>query len=402
MAPNTESLGAMVNKYPHRLYRRPNGANFAQFPIKWETAKLMSEDQHTDFEAQEAGGDHEGPTLYEHHRIVVDPKQGSVRLDKFLFDRIPNISRNKIQRAINAGSVLVDDQAVKPNYKIRPREVITISLDRPPREDSPIAPENIPLDIRYEDEDLLVVHKPAGMVVHPGIGVHSGTLVNALAYHLQNSELPVMPGNLANRPGLVHRIDKHTTGLLVIAKTEMAMTHLAQQFFEHSIERKYLALVWSEPEADEGTVVGNIGRHPTLRTLMYVFSEGEDGKPAVTHYKVLERLYYVSLIECQLETGRTHQIRVHLKYHGHPLFNDPKYGGNTIRKGTVYTKYRQFVENCFKVMPRQALHAKSLGFIHPRTGEEMYFEAPLPEDFAAVMERWRHYVHHRKTQKEKE
>ncbi len=384
------------------MSRRLNGANFAQFSTKIEGNLLMEEDPQNKAENSEENLEGNEKSLYEHHRIIVDPKQGTVRLDKFLFDRIPNISRNKIQQAIRAGAVLVDGNEIKPNFKISPNEVITINLDRPPREDSPVAPENIPLDIHYEDADILVVHKPAGMVVHPGIGVHSGTLVNALAYHLQNTDIPVMPGNLANRPGLVHRIDKHTTGLLVIAKSEMAMTHLAKQFFDHTIERKYLALIWGEPDEEEGTVVGNIGRHPTLRTLMYVFEEEEDGKHAVTHYKVLERLYYVSLIECQLETGRTHQIRVHMKYKGHPLFNDPKYGGNSIRKGTVYTKYRQFVENCFKVMPRQALHAKSLGFIHPRTGEKMYFEAPLPPDFAGVMERWRHYLNYRKDQKEQE
>jgi 23S rRNA pseudouridine1911/1915/1917 synthase len=333
---------------------------------------------------------------YEHHRIVVDPKQSPLRLDRFLQDRLFKVSRNKIQNAIRNGAVLVDGNEVKPNYLIRPREVITINLNQPPKEPGPVIPEDIPLDIHYEDEDLLVVFKPAGMVVHPGVGVHSGTLVNALAYHLQNQEIPVMKGNLANRPGLVHRIDKDTTGLLVIAKTEMAMTHLAKQFFDHTIERRYVALVWGEPEEDEGTIVGHIGRHRSLRTHMAVFPEGDEGKEATTHFKVLERLYYVSLIACQLETGRTHQIRVHLKYKGHPLFNDTKYGGDKIRKGTIYTKYKKFVENCFALLPRQALHAQSLGFVHPRSGEKMYFEAPLPDDFQAVLERWRSYLSSRK------
>lgn len=334
--------------------------------------------------------------LYEHQRIVVDPKQSPLRLDKFLFDRLYQVSRNKIQNAIKNAFILVDGKEVNPNHLIKPLEVITISYDKPPKEQGPVTPEDIPLDIRYEDDDLLVVHKPAGMVVHPGVGVHSGTLVNALAFYLKNKDIPIMPGNMIDRPGLVHRIDKDTTGLMVIAKTEAAMTHLAKQFFDHSIERKYVALIWGEPEEEEGTIEGNIGRHTSLRTNMAVFPEGDEGKHAVTHFKMLERLYYVSLVECQLETGRTHQIRVHMKYHGHPLFNDSKYGGDKIRKGTIYTKYRQFVENCFKILPRQALHAKSLGFVHPRTGEKMYFEAPLPEDFEALMNRWRSYLTSRK------
>lgn len=341
----------------------------------------------------------ESSELFEHHRITVDPKQHPMRLDKFVLDKMSQLSRSKIQAGIKAGWVLVDGKQVKPNYLIRPNEVITISYERPPAESAPLKPENIPLDIRYEDDDLLVVHKPAGMVVHPGVGVRSGTLVNALAYYLKNQEIPVMEGNLADRPGLVHRIDKDTTGLMVIAKTEMAMTHLAKQFFDHSIERKYLALIWGEPDEDERTIEGHIGRHPNHRTNMHVFPEGEEGKHAVTHFKILERLYYVSLIECQLETGRTHQIRVHLKYIGHPLFNDAKYGGDKIMKGTIYTKYRRFVENSFAMLPRQALHAKSLGFVHPRTGEKMYFEAPLPEDFQALMERWRSYLSSRKENK---
>ena len=341
----------------------------------------------------------EGKDIYEHRRIVVDPNQSSMRLDKFLQDKLWQISRNKIQNAIKSGLVLVDEKQVKPNHLIRPKEVITVSFDRPPREDGPVVPEDIPLDIRYEDDDLMVILKPSGMVVHPGVGVQSGTLVNALAFYLKNTDLPVMEGNLADRPGLVHRIDKDTTGLMVIAKTEFAMTHLAKQFFDHSIERKYVALIWSEPEEEEGTIEGNIGRHPSLRTNMTVFPDGDEGKHAITHFKVLERMYYVTFVECQLETGRTHQIRVHMKHLGHPLFNDAKYGGDRIRKGTVYTKYKQFVENTFKLFPRQALHAKSLGFIHPRTKEKLFFEADLPEDFQILMDRWRSYLSSRKEPK---
>ena len=330
--------------------------------------------------------------LYEHHRIICDPKQTALRIDKFLLDRLFKVSRNKIQHAIRAGAVKVNAQSVKPNYKVRPADVITIVLAKPPKEEGGVAPENIPLDIRYEDEDLIVLYKPAGMVVHPGIGSPNGTLVNALAYHLQNIEIPVLKGNLADRPGLVHRIDKNTTGLMVIAKTEYALNHLAKQFFDRTIQREYQAIVWGEPEEEGGTVTTDIGRHPRFRTQMTVVEEDEGGKHAVTHFKMEERLYYVSLLRCKLETGRTHQIRVHMKHIGHPVFNDEKYGGDRVVKGTVFSKYKQFVENCFELLPHQALHARSLGFEHPTTGESLFFEAEPPDYFLAVLDRWRTYV----------
>ncbi|MEM7104179.1 MAG: RluA family pseudouridine synthase [Bacteroidota bacterium] len=332
--------------------------------------------------------------LYEHHRIIVDPGQSLLRIDKFLVDRVERVTRNKVQNAIRAGAVLVNDKQIKPNYKIKPNDVITIVLPTVPKEKG-VIPEDIPLDIRYEDDDLIVLHKPAGMVVHPGVGNHSGTLVNALAHHFKS--LPVMKGNQPDRPGLVHRIDKDTSGLMVVAKSEYAMTHLAKQFFDHTIERKYVALVWGEPDIPEGTYTDNIGRHKRHRLEMATYPEGgEEGKVAITHYRLLEGLYYVSLVECELETGRTHQIRVHMKYNGHPLFNDERYGGDKIVKGTVYTKYRQFVENCFKLLPRQGLHAKSLGFVHPAIGKEMFFESDLPEDMSAALDKWRKYVAGRK------
>lgn len=286
---------------------------------------------------------------------------------------------------------MVNDKQVKPNYKVRPKDVIKVVL--PKHADSPdhIIPEDIPLDIVYEDDHLLVINKAAGLVVHPGTGNHTGTLVNALVYHFKSKNLPVMEGNTNDRPGLVHRLDKDTTGLMVIAKTESAMTHLAKQFFDHSIERSYQALVWSGFEQESGTIEGHIGRHPTERIKMHVFADGEEGKHATTHYKVIDDYYYVSLVECRLETGRTHQIRVHMNHVGHPVFNDDRYGGDRIRKGTVYSKYRRFVENCFELCPRQALHAKSLGFIHPETSEAMRFESELPADMVAAIERWRAY-----------
>lgn len=338
----------------------------------------MSEDQHL----QES--------LYDHHEIAVDPGQSPVRIDRFLFDRYGHVSRNKIQNAIRAEAITVNTRTIKPNYKVRPNDLISIVFPRT-HIDEGIIPEDIPLDIVYEDEDVLVINKPAGMVVHPGVGVHSGTLVNALAYYLTGSTLPVMPGNSEDRLGLVHRIDKDTSGLLVTAKNDFAMTHLAKQFFHHQIDRKYRALVWGVPDPAESTISGHIGRHLRDRLQMAVFREGEQGKHAVTHYTVIEDLYYVSLVECRLETGRTHQIRVHMEYIGHPVFNDGRYGGDRIRKGTVFTKYRQFVENCFKLMPRHALHAHTLGFIHPVSGKHLQFESPMPEDFRAVLEKWRHY-----------
>jgi 23S rRNA pseudouridine1911/1915/1917 synthase len=326
--------------------------------------------------------------LFEHHRIVADPGQSLVRVDKFLFDRLPNVTRTKIQNGIHNGFVKVNDKDIKPNYKVHPNDVITVSFPEPPR-DTDVKPENIPLNIVFEDEYLLVVNKPAGMVVHPAYQNWSGTLVNALAYHFQN--LPQMQGN-EGRPGLVHRIDKDTSGLLVIAKTEMAMTSLAKQFYDHSIERTYQAIVWGIPDLSEGTINVNVGRSLKDRRVTTAFPDGDFGRTAITHYKVLQDLRYVSLIECRLETGRTHQIRAHMKYLKHPIFNDEMYGGNEVLKGTVFTKYKQFVDNCFKIIPRQALHAKTLGFIHPGTKKFIQFDSELPADFKEVIEKWEHYV----------
>ncbi len=336
--------------------------------------------------------------LYEHHEIVADPKQGQIRLDKFLIDRLANRSRNKVQNAIRAGSVKVDAREVKPNYKVKPGNVITIVLPKSLEEVYNITAQNIPLDIVYEDEDVLVINKPFGLAVHPGVGIPNGTLVNAVAWHLQEQmqALPVKEGNEPNRAGIVHRIDKDTTGLMVIAKNDYAMTFLAKQFYDHTIERRYWAIVWGDMEDDSGTVRGSIGRNPNDRRLFMVFPDEEDGKWAVTHWRVLERFYYCTLIECQLETGRTHQIRVHMKSIGHTLFGDPRYGGNQILKGTLYSKYKQFVENCLSLLPRQALHAKVLGFVHPTTKEHIRFESELPDDMQQVIERWRTYVNARK------
>ncbi|MBX2895182.1 MAG: RluA family pseudouridine synthase [Cyclobacteriaceae bacterium] len=326
--------------------------------------------------------------LFEHHRIVADAKQSLLRIDKFLMDRLPNVTRTKIQEGIHDGFVKVNDKPIKPNYKIHPHDVITVSLPEPPR-DTDVVPENIPLNIVFEDEHVLVVNKVAGMVVHPAYQNWSGTLVNALTWHFQN--LPEMQGN-EGRPGLVHRIDKDTSGLLVIAKTEMAMNALAKQFFDHSIERTYQAIVWGIPDPPQGTVNVHVGRSLKDRRVTVAFPEGDFGRHAITHFKLLKDLRYVSLIECKLETGRTHQIRAHLKYLGHPLFNDAMYGGSEIIKGTVFSKYKQFVENCFKVIPRQALHAKTLGFVHPANNQFMQFDSELPTDFVEVIEKWENYV----------
>ncbi len=325
---------------------------------------------------------------FERHRIVADPKQQLLRIDKFLMDRLPNVTRNKLQGAIKDGLVQVNKNTVKPNYKVRPEDIITVVLPEPPR-DTDVVPENIPLNIIYEDDSILVVYKPAGMVVHPAYNNWTGTLVNALAFHFQN--LPEMAGN-EGRPGLVHRIDKDTSGLLVIAKTEHAINHLARQFYEHSIERTYWALVWGEPSPETGTIDVNLGRNPKDRRVTIAFPEGDIGKKAITHYKTLENLRYVSLVQCNLETGRTHQIRAHMKHLGHPLFNDATYGGDKIIKGTKFSKYKSFVENCFKIIPRQALHAKSLGFVHPDSQKWMQFDSGLPDDLSQVLEKWRHYV----------
>jgi 23S rRNA pseudouridine1911/1915/1917 synthase len=323
--------------------------------------------------------------LYEHHRFEASKGQSALRVDKFLMNMIENTTRNKIQQAAENGSILVNDVAVKSNYKVKAGDVVRLVLAHPTYEQL-LTPENIPLDIVYEDDQLLVINKPAGMVVHPGHGNYSGTLVNALAYHFEN-----LPLNSSERPGLVHRIDKDTTGLLVVAKTEHAMAYLTKQFAEKTSEREYVALVWGNIEEDEGTVEGNIGRHDTNRMRMAVHESDEKGKPAVTHYKVLERFGYVTLVSCQLETGRTHQIRVHMKHIGHTLFNDERYGGDSILKGTTFTKYKQFVDNCFKVLPRQALHAKTLGFEHPVTKEFLRFDTPIPQDLQECIEKWRVY-----------
>jgi 23S rRNA pseudouridine1911/1915/1917 synthase len=323
--------------------------------------------------------------LYEHHRFEASKGQSSLRVDKFLMNMIENTTRNKIQQAAENGSILVNDVAVKSNYKVKAGDVVRLVLAHPTYEQL-LTPENIPLDIVYEDDQLLVINKPAGMVVHPGHGNYSGTLVNALAYHFEN-----LPMNSSERPGLVHRIDKDTTGLLVVAKTEHAMAYLSKQFAEKTSEREYVALVWGNIEEDEGTVEGNIGRHDTNRMRMAVHESDEKGKPAVTHYKVLERFGYVTLVSCQLETGRTHQIRVHMKHIGHTLFNDERYGGDAILKGTTFTKYKQFVDNCFKVLPRQALHAKTLGFEHPISKEFLRFDTSIPQDLQECIEKWRVY-----------
>lgn len=323
--------------------------------------------------------------LFEHFRYEVPKGQAFLRIDKFLMQIMPNVTRNKIQKAAENGDVYVNDLPVKSNYKIKPFDVIRILLAHPPFENR-VDPENIPLDIVYEDDVLLLINKPAGLVVHPGHGNYTGTLVNALAYHFEN-----LPMNSSDRPGLVHRIDKDTTGLLVVAKTEQALTHLALQFEKKTSEREYVAMVWGNVKEDEGTVGGYIGRHLKDRMQMAVYDDPEKGKPAVTHYKVLERFGYVTLISCILETGRTHQIRAHMKSIGHPLFNDARYGGDLILKGTTFTKYKQFIDNCFKIMARQALHAKTLGFVHPVTNEMMRFDTELPQDMKDLIEKWRGY-----------
>ncbi len=332
----------------------------------------------------------ENDELFEHYRVVADPGQSLLRIDRFLIDRLPNFSRNKIQEGIRQEMILVNEQPVKPNYKVRPHDVVVVLFDRPVTE-TEIVPQDIPLNIVYEDDDLLIIYKPAGMVVHPGHANWDGTLVNALAYHF--GKLPTSR-NGEMKPGLVHRIDKDTSGLVVVAKTEAAMTHLAKQFFDHSIERTYYALVWGELKEETGTIEGHIGRSYSDRRVSAVFPEGEYGKPAITHYEVLKPMRYVSLVKCKLETGRTHQIRAHMKYLGHPLFGDAMYGGDKILKGERFSKYKSFVENCFKIMPRQALHAKTLGFTHPTTGERLQFDSELPEDFSTVLERWESYLQH--------
>ncbi len=332
----------------------------------------------------------ENDEMFEHHNVVVDKGQDHLRIDKFLMDKLPNTSRNKLQVAARNGNILVNGKAIKPNYKVKPKDEISVVLPYPIRKLELIS-QNIPLEIIYEDDDVVLVNKRAGMVVHPGYGNYTGTLVNALIYHFEN--LPSLPSDYFGRPGLVHRLDKNTTGIMVVAKTEDALTNLANQFYERTTYRRYNAIVWGDLLEDEGTIRGNVGRSLKNRKVMDVYPEGSEiGKHAVTHYKVLKRFGYVTLVECRLETGRTHQIRVHFQHIGHPLFNDDEYGGDKILKGTIFSKYKSFIENCFELLPRQALHAKSLGFTHPKTQEWIQYETDLPEDMVKVLEKWERYA----------
>jgi 23S rRNA pseudouridine1911/1915/1917 synthase len=330
--------------------------------------------------------------LFEHFRFTADPGQSLLRIDKFLSNKLESTSRSRIQSAANAGNILSNGSPVKPNYRVKPGDLISIVLPHPPRKIE-LIPEDIPLDIIFEDEDVIVLNKQADLVVHPGYGNYSGTLINALMFHLKDNPL-FHSGE--ERPGLVHRIDKNTSGLLVVAKNELALNKLASQFFHKTSKRTYAALVWGDMKEDEGTIIGHLGRNPKNRKQMHVFPDGDQGKEAVTHYRVLERLGYVNLIECRLETGRTHQIRVHFQYMGHPLFNDPEYGGDRILRGTTFTKYKQFIQNCFDLLPGQALHARTLGFVHPSSNEELLFNAPLPEGFSSVLQKWHTYIQGRR------
>ena len=322
--------------------------------------------------------------MYEHFRFVVDKGQSPLRMDKFLFSRIENASRNKIQVAAKADCVLVNGKPEKSSYKVKPLDVITILMSKPPR-DTEVIPQNIPLDIVYEDDDVIIVNKKAGMVVHPSYANYDGTLVNALTYYFNEQGKGAIPA-------LVHRIDKDTSGLLLVAKNEVAQTYLAKQFFDHTVERRYQALVWGDFDEDEGTITGNLGRSAKDRRVVAVYPDGSQGRHAVTHYRVLQRFNYVTLVECRLETGRTHQIRAHMQYIKHPLFGDKTYGGDTIVKGTTFTKYKQFVNNCFDILPRQALHAKTIGFVHPTTHNLMQFDSDLPDDMQRVIAKWKKYV----------
>jgi 23S rRNA pseudouridine1911/1915/1917 synthase len=326
--------------------------------------------------------------LYEHHRFMVDRGQELMRIDKYLVQKLSQVSRTRIQAAAQAGNILVNEKPIKPSYKVKPEDIVSIVLPHPPQYVE-ILPEDIPLDIVYEDEDLVVLNKRAGMVVHPGHGNFSGTLINALLHHFR--DLPLFQSG-EMRPGLVHRIDKNTSGIMVVAKNELALNRLARQFYDHTISRKYIALVWGVPDPPDGTIEGHIGRNNRDRTKMFVFPDGYEGRPAITHYKIIERFGYVSLVECRLETGRTHQIRVHFQYIRHPLFNDADYGGDQVLRGTISASYRQFIHNCFALLPRQALHARSLEFTHPRTGKIISFDSPLPEDMQQVIEKWRGYT----------
>ncbi len=351
----------------------------------------MRDERYTDpgyEDPDELDGGEGGEELYEHFTVTVDKGQSLLRLDKFLVHRMEHCSRNRIQVAADSGNILVNGTPAKASYKVKPLDRISIVMPYP-RRDTEIVPQELPLDILYEDDDVILVNKAAGMVVHPGHGNWEGTLVHALAWHLR--DVPMFQEG-SERAGLVHRIDKDTSGILVVAKNETAHAFLARQFYEHTTYRRYVALVWGDFDEDEGTITGNIGRSPRERQKMYVFEDGSDGKHAVTHWRVLRRYGYVTLVECRLETGRTHQIRVHMAWQGHPLFNDTRYGGDRILRGTTFTKYRQFIENCFELMPRQALHARALGFVHPATRREMTFESGLPDDFRAVLDKWDAYV----------
>lgn len=328
--------------------------------------------------------------LYQRFVFTADKGQEPFRIDKFLMNRIEGATRNKLQQAINAGLILVNNKEVKQNYKVKAFDQIVVYSDLSP-ESTEIVPEKLDLNIVYEDDDILMINKPAGMVVHPGSGNYSGTLLNGIAWYLKNKN-PNISEETLPRFGLVHRIDKNTSGLLVLAKTDKAMRHLAKQFYDHTVKRQYVALVWGDMQKEEGTIVAHVGRHLRYRKLFEAYPEGDHGKEAITHYKVLERFNYVTLVQCVLETGRTHQIRVHMKHIGHPLFNDDFYGGDKIVKGTIFSKYKQFVDNCFLICPRQALHAKTLGFIHPTTNEEMFFDTNLPDDMYQLIEKWRNYV----------
>jgi len=331
--------------------------------------------------------------LYERLNLKVDRGQEPLRIDKFLVQRIENASRNKIQKALESGMVLVNSRQVQPNYKIRPLDEIVMYSDKEAHGEE-IIPEELPLNIRYEDEEVMIINKPPGLVVHPASGNYSGTLINGVAWYLQQKNHAINETNLP-RFGLVHRIDKNTSGLMVLAKTERAVRSLAKQFFDHTVKRQYMALVWGDLAEEEGTIVAHVGRHQRFRKLFDAYPEGEHGKEAITHYKVLERFGYTTLVQCVLETGRTHQIRVHMQHIGHPLFNDDTYGGDKIVKGTVFSKYRQFVDNCFAICPRHALHAKTIGFVHPGTGKEVLFESELPADMQQLIEKWRGYISHR-------
>ena len=346
----------------------------------------MNSDQEYIPEEQAEGSDE----LYQRFQFTTDKGQEPYRIDKFLMNRIEGATRNKLQQAINAGMVLVNGKEVKQNYKVKPFDNITVYSDMSP-ETTDVVPEPLELNIVFEDDDLMIINKPAGMVVHPGSGNYTGTLLNGVAYYLQQKQ-PGITEETLPRFGLVHRIDKNTSGLLVLAKSDKAMRHLAKQFFDHTVKRKYTALVWGDLVKDQGTIKAHVGRNLRHRKLFEAYPEGDHGKDAITHYSVIERFNYVTLIQCVLETGRTHQIRVHMKHIGHPLFNDDFYGGDKIVKGTVYTKYKQFVENCFSICPRQALHAQTLGFTHPTTGEEIFFEAELPNDMKEVIGKWRNYA----------